>query len=113
MRMFVGVSSLASILVVMLAGTAQAGEQSEELGPVSKLLGDGYGFAAGGPLGPKETSRVPVNKDPPLTYSERHFRQGTVYLVKGKDVAVCHYVIVDINPAFESYGPGSTCYRIK
>ena len=97
----------------LLSGAANAQQLSDLVGPISKIVADGYAFSGGTSLGPEQgKSIIAPNK---ISY-EVKYRLGFAYFTKGPDFLVCQYEIVTMNPIPDQYRlgkPESKCFRIK
>jgi hypothetical protein len=93
--------------------SASGGEVSENVGTITKLIGDGYKFVASGGIGSEQTSDVGFG------HGNSHYQTGFLYLEKQNDILLCVYRVVFSNPSIippsepDFWKPGSSCYRIK
>ena len=93
------------------AGNAQ--QTTEMLGPISKVVADGFAFAGGGPLGPEQQKVIAA---PNKVNYEVKYRLGHAYFAKGSDFVVCEYQLVTTNPIPDQFRlgkPESKCFRIR
>ena len=99
--------------VGLASGNGHAQQTSDIVGPISKIVADGYAFSGGTSLGPElGKSIVAPNK----TSYEVKYRLGFAYFAKGADFLVCQYEVVLLNPIPDQFRlgkPESKCFRIK
>jgi hypothetical protein len=100
-------------IAALLSGNGHAQQTSEMVGPISKIVADGYAFAGGSVLSAEQQKVITA---PNKTNYEVNYQRGFAYFTKGPDFLVCQYEIVTKNPIPDQFRlgkPESKCFRIR
>jgi hypothetical protein len=100
-------------MAAFLSANGNAQQTTEMVGPIAKLVADGYAFSGGTQLSPEQ---LRVITGPNKVNYEVKYRLGYAYFAKGSDFVVCEYELVAVNPIpdhFRLGKPDSKCFRIR